>query len=35
VSAIEALQIGVPLGGQGWRQIGELALARDLETTDA
>jgi putative Mg2+ transporter-C (MgtC) family protein len=27
VSALAAVQIGVPLGGQGWRQIGELALA--------
>ena len=27
MSATAALQIGVPLGGQGWRQAGELALA--------
>lgn len=27
MSAIAALQIGVPLGGQGWQQAGELALA--------
>jgi putative Mg2+ transporter-C (MgtC) family protein len=27
LSAIAAVQIGVPLGGQGWKQVGELALA--------
>lgn len=24
---VAAIHVGIPLGGQGWRQIGELALA--------
>jgi putative Mg2+ transporter-C (MgtC) family protein len=27
VSTVAAVQIGIPLGGQGWKQVGDLALA--------